>query len=48
MGVEEKFKALEIDGVPRFVVTGEVLFSGAAEPQVMVEAFRQAASPTSR
>jgi predicted DsbA family dithiol-disulfide isomerase len=41
---EEKFKALGIDGVPGFVVDGEFLFSGAAEPQVMVEAFRQANS----
>ena len=30
-----------IDGVPGFVVNGVFLFSGAAEPQVMVEAFRR-------
>jgi len=44
---EEKFKALEIDGVPGFVVNGEFLFSGAAEPQVMVEAFRETISTAS-
>jgi hypothetical protein len=43
---EEKFKAMGIDGVPGFVVNGEFLFSGTAEPQIMVEAFRQAASST--
>jgi predicted DsbA family dithiol-disulfide isomerase len=37
---EEQFKAMGIDGVPGFVVIGRFLFSGAAEPQVMVEAFR--------
>jgi predicted DsbA family dithiol-disulfide isomerase len=41
---EERFKAMGIDGVPGFVVNGQFLFSGAAEPQVMVEAFLQAAS----
>jgi predicted DsbA family dithiol-disulfide isomerase len=32
---ESKFKALGIEGVPSFVVQGTVLFSGAAEPQVI-------------
>ena len=41
---EEKFKGMGIDGVPGFVVNGRFLFSGAAEPQVMVEAFREAQS----
>lgn len=45
---EQQFKSLGIDGVPGFVVNGEFLFSGAAEPHVMVEAFRQAASPSPR
>jgi len=45
---EKRFKAMGIDGVPGFVVNGQFLFSGAAEPQVMVEAFLQAASPTTR
>jgi predicted DsbA family dithiol-disulfide isomerase len=41
---EKRFKALGIDGVPGFVINGRSLFSGAAEPQVMVEAFREAQS----
>jgi predicted DsbA family dithiol-disulfide isomerase len=45
---EAWFKEMGIDGVPGFVVNGQFLFSGAAEPQVMAEAFRQAASPTTR
>ena len=39
---ERKFKALGIDGVPGFVINGVVLFSGAAEPQVLAQAFREA------
>ena len=38
--VEEQFKAMGIEGVPSFVVGGVVLFSGAAEANVMIEAFR--------
>jgi predicted DsbA family dithiol-disulfide isomerase len=38
---EERYKAMGIDGVPGFVVNGVFLFSGAAEPQVMANAFRQ-------
>ncbi len=41
---EEQFKAMRIEGVPSFVVGGVVLFSGAAEPLVMVDAFRGAQS----
>jgi predicted DsbA family dithiol-disulfide isomerase len=41
---EAKFKALGIHGVPGFVVNGQFLFSGAAEPRVMAEAFVRAAS----
>jgi predicted DsbA family dithiol-disulfide isomerase len=40
VGEEEQFKAMGIEGVPSFVVGGVVLFSGAAEPQVLAEAFR--------
>jgi predicted DsbA family dithiol-disulfide isomerase len=39
---ERQFKRMGIDGVPGFVVNGDYLFSGAAEPQVMVDGFRQA------
>ena len=35
---EAKFKELGIEGVPSFVVQGAVLFSGAAEPQMIAEA----------
>lgn len=42
VGEEQKFKAMGIDGVPGFVLNGAFLFSGAAEPQVMVEAFLHA------
>jgi predicted DsbA family dithiol-disulfide isomerase len=38
---ESKFKALGIEGVPSFVVQGTVLFSGAAEPQMIAEALGQ-------
>lgn len=38
---ESQFKALGIEGVPSFVVSGAVLFSGAAEPQVIAEALAQ-------
>jgi hypothetical protein len=34
-GHQSKFKALGIEGVPGFVVKGTVLFSGAAESQVI-------------
>lgn len=37
---EEQSKAMGIEGVPGFVVGGIVLFSGAAEPYLMVEAFQ--------
>ena len=39
---EEQFKTMGIDGVPGFVVNGRFLFSGAAEPRTMVEAFLEA------
>src|SRR4029079_17333783 len=38
---ESKFKSLGIEGVPSFVVQGTVLFSGAAEPQVIAETLGQ-------
>ena len=38
---ESQFKALGIEGVPSFVVDGTVLFSGAAEPQMIAEALGQ-------
>ena len=38
---EAKFKELGIEGVPSFVVEGTVLFSGAAEPQMIAEALGQ-------
>lgn len=41
---EAQFKAMGIDGVPGFVVNGQFLFSGAADPQVMAEAFLRARS----
>jgi predicted DsbA family dithiol-disulfide isomerase len=41
---EERFKAMGIDGVPGFVVNGRFLFSGAADPQVMADAFLEAVS----
>jgi predicted DsbA family dithiol-disulfide isomerase len=40
---ESKFKALGIEGVPGFAVNGTILFSGAAEPQVIAEKLRQLA-----
>jgi predicted DsbA family dithiol-disulfide isomerase len=39
---ERQFKRMGIEGVPGFVVNGDFLFSGAAEPQVMVDGFREA------
>jgi predicted DsbA family dithiol-disulfide isomerase len=45
---EEGFKAIGIDGVPGFVVNGQFLFSGAADPQVMAEAFRHATHPMTK
>ena len=44
---EEQFKAMGIDGVPGFIVNSRFLFSGAAEPQVMIEAFEEAVSSAS-
>jgi predicted DsbA family dithiol-disulfide isomerase len=44
LGEQQQFKAMGIDGVPGFVVNGRFQFSGAAEPQVMVEEFRAAIS----
>ena len=41
---EAKFKELGIEGVPSFVVDGSVLFSGAAEPQMIAEALGQVAA----
>jgi predicted DsbA family dithiol-disulfide isomerase len=38
---EEKFRALGISGVPSFVANGVVLFSGAAEPHVLAQAFKR-------
>jgi predicted DsbA family dithiol-disulfide isomerase len=38
---EARFKELGIEGVPSFVVDGTVLFSGAAEPQMIAEALGQ-------
>ena len=38
---EAKSKELGIEGVPSFVVDGAVLFSGAAEPQMIAEALGQ-------
>ena len=38
---ETKIKELGIEGVPSFVVHGAVLFSGAAEPQMIAEALGQ-------
>jgi predicted DsbA family dithiol-disulfide isomerase len=38
---EARFKELGIEGVPSFVVHGTVLFSGAAEPQMIAEALGQ-------
>jgi len=42
LGEERQFKAMGIDGVPGFVVNSVFLFSGADEPQSMVEEFREA------
>jgi len=42
LGEERRLKRMGIDGVPGVVVDGQFLFSGAAEPQVIAEAFRTA------
>jgi predicted DsbA family dithiol-disulfide isomerase len=39
---ERRFKAMGIGGVPSFIVNGVVLFSGAAEPEMLAQAFREA------
>jgi len=41
---ERRFKGMRIDGVPGFFLNGRFLFSGAAEPQDLAEAFLGTAS----
>ncbi|HEY2586732.1 MAG TPA: DsbA family oxidoreductase [Tepidisphaeraceae bacterium] len=35
---EDRFRALDIDGVPSFVVNGQVIFSGAGDPRLLADA----------
>jgi predicted DsbA family dithiol-disulfide isomerase len=44
LGEEKKYKQMGIEGVPAFVVGGTVAVSGAADPQVIVGAFKRSAS----
>jgi predicted DsbA family dithiol-disulfide isomerase len=40
---ERRYKVMGIEGVPAFVAGGAIAVSGAADPRVMAEAFRDAA-----
>lgn len=40
---EDRFRALDIDGVPSFVANGQVIFSGAGDPRLLADAIQTTA-----